>query len=90
MKIKSSLVACLAAVTAMVCLTAHDDTSQDKAITEQVKSAFSKHLDVGAEVSVMTKDRVVYLKGNTSPSPERGAPDCPGRSPALGTSHLFT
>jgi osmotically-inducible protein OsmY len=66
MKFNSSLVACFGAATAMGCLTAYADTSQDKAITDQVKSAFSKHPDVGAEIGVMTKDGVVYLKGNTS------------------------
>jgi osmotically-inducible protein OsmY len=50
----------------MGCVTAHADMSQDKAITDQVKGAFTQHPDVGTEISVMTKDGVVYLKGNTS------------------------
>jgi osmotically-inducible protein OsmY len=66
MQIKSGLVSCLGLAIAMGCLTAHADTSQDKAITDQVKSAFSKHSDVGTEISVMTKNGVVYLKGKTS------------------------
>lgn len=66
MKIKSSLVGCFWVAAAMGCLTAHADPSQDKAITDQVKSALTKHPDVGTEISVMTKDGVVYLKGNTS------------------------
>jgi osmotically-inducible protein OsmY len=66
MKIKSSLVGCFWVAAAMGCLTAHADPSQDKAITDQVKSAFTKHPDVGTEINVMTKDGVVYLKGNTS------------------------
>jgi osmotically-inducible protein OsmY len=66
MKTKSSLVVCLAATIAMGCLTARADTSQDKAITDQVKSAFSNNPDVGTEISVMTKNGVVYLKGNTT------------------------
>jgi osmotically-inducible protein OsmY len=66
MKIKSSVLACLGVAAAMGCLSAHADMSQDKAITDQVKSAFSSHPDVGTEISVMTKDGVVYLKGKTS------------------------
>jgi osmotically-inducible protein OsmY len=66
MKINYSLVACFGVATAMGCLTAHADVSQDKAITDQVKSALSKHPDVGTQISVMTKDGVVYLKGNTT------------------------
>ena len=66
MKIKSSVVACLGVTTVMGCLSAHADMSQDKAITNQVKSAFSSHPDVGTEISVMTKDGVVYLKGKAS------------------------
>jgi hypothetical protein len=49
MQIKSGLVTCLGLAIAMGCLTAHADTSQDKAITDQVKSAFSKHSDVGTD-----------------------------------------
>ena len=66
MKITSSLAACLGAAIALGSFTAHSDPSQDKAITDQVKSAFSQHADLGTEISVMTKDGVVYLKGNTS------------------------
>jgi BON domain len=66
MKMKRSFAACIAIATAMVCLTTHADTSQNKAITDQVKSAFSQHPDVGTDISVMTKNGVVYLKGNTS------------------------
>jgi osmotically-inducible protein OsmY len=66
MKMKGSFAACIGLATAMVCLTAHADTSQDKAITDQVKSAFTQHPDVGTEISVKTKAGVVYLKGNTS------------------------
>jgi osmotically-inducible protein OsmY len=50
----------------MGCLSAHADISQDKSITNQVKSAFTNHPDVGTEISVMTKDGVVYLKGKAS------------------------
>jgi hypothetical protein len=56
MKIKSSVLACLGVAAAMGCLSAHADMSQDKAITDQVKSAFGSHPDVGTEISVMTKD----------------------------------
>jgi osmotically-inducible protein OsmY len=66
MEIKFHLAACLAVAATMGCLTAYADTSQDKAITDQVKSAFSSHPDLGTEISVNTKDGVVYLKGNTS------------------------
>jgi osmotically-inducible protein OsmY len=66
MKIKSSLLACLGVSITMGCLTAAADTSQDKAITDQVKSTFSKYPDVGTEISVMTKNGTVYLKGKTS------------------------
>jgi osmotically-inducible protein OsmY len=66
MKVKSGLAACIGVATAMGCLGAHADMTQDRSITGQVKSAFSKHPDVGTEISVMTKDGVVYLKGNTS------------------------
>jgi osmotically-inducible protein OsmY len=66
MKIRSNVVACLGVVTALGCLSAHADISQDKAITAQVKNAFSSHPDVGTEISIMTKDGVVYLKGKTS------------------------
>jgi osmotically-inducible protein OsmY len=66
METKSSLLLCLGVATAMGCLTAHADTSEDKAITDQVKSALSQHPDVGTEISVMTKNGVVYLKGNTT------------------------
>jgi osmotically-inducible protein OsmY len=76
MKTKSSLLACLGAAAAMGCLTAHADTSEDKAITDQVKSAFSQHPDVGTEISVMTKNGVVYLKGNaTTPLAKSHAED---------------
>jgi hypothetical protein len=51
MKIKPGLLACLAVSITMGCLTAAADTSQDKAITDQVKSTFSKYPDVGTEVS---------------------------------------
>lgn len=66
MKINSRMMGGFWVAAAMGCLTAQADTSQDKAITDQVKSAFTKHPDVGTEISVMTKDGVVYLKGNTS------------------------
>jgi osmotically-inducible protein OsmY len=66
MEIKSHVVACLAVATTMGCLTASADTSQDKAITDQVKSAFSRHPDLGTELRVRTQAGVVYLKGNTS------------------------
>jgi osmotically-inducible protein OsmY len=66
MKIKSGLTACLGVSIAMGCLTAYADEVQDKAITDQVKSAISTHPDVGTEISVMTKNGVVYLKGKTT------------------------
>ena len=66
MQMKRSFAACIAIATAMVCLTTHADTSQNKTITDQVKSAFSQHPDVGTDISVMSKNGVVYLKGNTS------------------------
>lgn len=66
MKINSSVMACLGAAAAFGCFSAYADASQDKAITAQVKSAFSSHPDVGTEISIMTKDGVVYLKGKTS------------------------
>jgi osmotically-inducible protein OsmY len=66
MKIRSGIVACLGVATAMGCLCAYADVPQDKAITDQVKTAFSNHPDVGTEISVMTKGGVVYLKGKTS------------------------
>jgi len=62
MKMKRRFAACIAIATAMVCLTTHADTSQDKAITDQVKSAFSQHPDVGTDISVMTRNGVVYLR----------------------------
>jgi hyperosmotically inducible protein len=65
-KIKSGIVACIGVATAMGCLSAQADVSQDKAITDQVKSALSSHPDVGTEISVMTKGGVVYLKGKAS------------------------
>jgi hyperosmotically inducible periplasmic protein len=39
--------------------------SQDNAITSQVKSVLSKNSDVGTDITVTTKDGVVYLKGKT-------------------------
>ena len=66
MKTKSGLMACLGTAIAMACLTVHADPSQDKAITNQVKSALSSNPDVGTEVSVMTKNGVVYLGGKTA------------------------
>jgi osmotically-inducible protein OsmY len=63
MKIKSSAMICLGLAAAMSCLTAHADMAQDKAITNQVKSALSKNSDIGTEINVTTKDGVVYLKG---------------------------
>jgi osmotically-inducible protein OsmY len=65
MKIKSTTLACLGLVTAMGCFTAHADMSQDNAITKQVKSVFSKNSDVGTDITVTTKNGVVYLKGKT-------------------------
>ena len=65
MNIKSGAISCFAAVAAMGCLAAHADASQDKAITSQVKSVLSKNSDVGTDISVTTKDGVVYLKGKT-------------------------
>jgi osmotically-inducible protein OsmY len=66
MKIKSSFAACIGVASALVFMTAHADTSQDKAITNQVVAAFGKNADLGTEISVSTKDGVVYLKGKTS------------------------
>jgi osmotically-inducible protein OsmY len=65
MKIECRLAA-FALAAAMGCVSAHADTTQDKAITDQVKSAFSSHPDVGTDISVMTKEGVVYLKGKAS------------------------
>jgi osmotically-inducible protein OsmY len=50
----------------MAVFAAHADMSQDKAITDQVKSAIVQHPDVGTGVSVSTKDGVEYLKGKTT------------------------
>jgi osmotically-inducible protein OsmY len=66
MKRSSRFLASLGLAAAMVCLAAHADPSQDKQITDQVKSAFTNHADVGTEISVMTKDGIVYLKGHSS------------------------
>jgi osmotically-inducible protein OsmY len=63
MKIKSNAMICLGLAAAMSGLTAHADMAQDKAITNQVKSALSKNSDIGTDVNVRTKDGVVYLKG---------------------------
>lgn len=66
MKIKSCLAVCVGVAAAMGFLTAQADSSQDKAITDQVKVAFGKHPDVGTEISVITKNGVVYLNGTTT------------------------
>jgi osmotically-inducible protein OsmY len=63
MKITSGALVSFGVATAMACLTAHADMAQDKAITNQVKSVLSKDSAVGADISVTTKDGVVYLKG---------------------------
>jgi osmotically-inducible protein OsmY len=65
MKIKSTALACLGASIAMLSFTAHADMSQDSAITSQVKSVLSKNSDVGTDITVTTKDGIVYLKGKT-------------------------
>jgi osmotically-inducible protein OsmY len=63
---KSGLLACFGTVIAMACLTVHADPSQDKAITNQVKSALNSNPDVGSEINVETMNGTVYLKGKTS------------------------
>jgi osmotically-inducible protein OsmY len=65
MKIRSATIACLGVATAMGWVTAHADMSQDNAITSQVKTVLSKNSDVGTDITVTTKDGVVYLKGKT-------------------------
>jgi osmotically-inducible protein OsmY len=66
MKIKSGFAVCFGAAAAMAFVTAHAGMPQDKAITDQVKAAIVNHPDLGTEISVSTKDGVVYLKGTTS------------------------
>jgi osmotically-inducible protein OsmY len=66
MRIKSGLVACVGVTAALTFMTAHADSAQDKAITEQVKTAFAKNTDVGTEISVITRNGVVHLNGTTT------------------------
>lgn len=66
MRMKSRLAACLGVTTALGFMTANADSSQDKAITNQVKMAFAKNSDVGTEISVITTNGVVHLNGTTT------------------------
>jgi osmotically-inducible protein OsmY len=66
MRIKSGLAACIGVAAAMGFVAAHADSTQDKAITDQVKMAFGKNPDVGTEISVITRNGVVYLNGTTT------------------------
>ena len=66
MRIKSGLAACMGVAAAMSFVAAHADSSNDKAITDQVKTAFGKNPDVGTEISVITRNGVVYLNGTTT------------------------
>jgi osmotically-inducible protein OsmY len=66
MRIKSGLAAWVGVAAALGFVTAHADSSQDKAITDQVKMAFGKNADIGTEISVITRNGVVYLNGTTS------------------------
>jgi osmotically-inducible protein OsmY len=66
MTIKSSIAVCIGVTAAMGFMTAHADSSQDKVITDQVKTAFARNTDVGTEISVITKNGVVHLNGTTT------------------------
>jgi osmotically-inducible protein OsmY len=66
MKFKVNLAACLGLAAAMGSGTAYADTTQDKAITNQVKESIAKNPDLGTDITVSTKNGVVYLKGKTT------------------------
>ena len=66
MRIKSGLAACISVAAAMSFVVAHADSSNDKAITDQVKTVFGKNPDLGTEISVITRNGVVYLNGTTT------------------------
>jgi osmotically-inducible protein OsmY len=46
--------------------TAYADTTEDKAITNQIKESIAKNPDLGTDITVSTKNGVVYLKGKTT------------------------
>lgn len=66
MRIKSGLAACVGVAAALGFATAHANSPQDKVITDQVKMAFGKNPDIGTQISVITRNGVVYLNGTTT------------------------
>ena len=45
---------------------ASTDPARDNAITDHVKEAFVDNPDVGTDITVQTKNGIVYLKGKTT------------------------
>jgi osmotically-inducible protein OsmY len=68
MKIHYGFAAYIGTALTICSLTSFADGAQDQMITSQVQSAIKRNADVGTQVTVSTKDGVVYLKGNTSTS----------------------